>query len=349
MSTIKSIAKNAMEKGQSYVYHYEQNQEANRVLKIVEAEKGELDPKIKKRCKEYAIDIFGDAIYAPWLYTYSAFAKEFKEGWIPDNFYGEVVVPQLKGEYGRLGDRAAVITRFLKEPNSLDLCYYINHLFLNSNYEILNEEKLRQTLFSNHSKVVFKIEESIQGKGVYFYDENSFNIKEIKKLGNGVFQHYIDQHPFFSEFHNKSVATIRLTSISKDNGDTEVRAGYFRFASGDDTHVISKSQMRIPIDVKTGELYHTAFFANTGFTKSLPNNNIDFAGLILPSFQDCIAEVERMHSRIPFIRSIGWDIIVDRDNKVRVIEMNGRHNGITFTEMIQGPSFKDLGWENLKK
>ncbi len=348
MSTIRNIAKKVIDQGQSSVYHYEQNQEAKRVLKIVEAEKGKLDSKIKKTCKEYALDVFGNEIYAPWLLTYSSYYNEFKEGWIPDNFYGEIVVPTLKGDYGRTGDRSAIITKIIKESDSLDLCYYINHLFINSDYEVLNEEKLRSTLFSNHSKVVFKIEYSIQGKGVYFFDENSFDINEIKKLGNGVFQKYIEQHPFYSKFHDKSVATIRLTSVSKINGETEVRAGYFRFGSGNDTHVISKSQMRIPIDVKTGQLFDTAFFANTESTKSLPNNDIDFAGLVLPSFDDCKTEVEKMHSRIPFVRSIGWDIIVDKENKVRLIEMNGRHNGITFTEMIQGPTFNDLGWENLK-
>lgn len=349
MSTIKNIAKHVINYGTSYVYHYEQNRVAKKILKVVESEKGKLDSKIKKTCREYASDVFGDKIYAPWLYTYSAFSREFKEGWIPDNFYGNIVVPQLKGDYGKLGDRNVIIPKILNKPNFLDLCYYVNHLFLSLDNKVIDENKLRELLFSDNSKVVFKVENSIQGKGVYFLDESNLDLNHIKRLGNGVFQKYIIQHPFFSEFHSKSVATIRLTSISDNYGQIDVRAGYFRFASGDDTHVMSKSQMRIPINLKNGKLHNTAYFPNSKSTNFLPENDIVFSGKTVPSFENCIATVKTLHNQMPYIRCIGWDLIVDKDNNVLIIEFNGAHNGITFTEMTQGPCFKGLGWETLKK
>ncbi|EDP69723.1 hypothetical protein FBALC1_09337 [Flavobacteriales bacterium ALC-1] len=349
MKTIKNIAKSIIDKSTSYVYHYEQNKEAYQMLKLAETEKGKLDPSIRKMCNEYANDVFGSKIYAPWLYAFGAYAKEFKEGWIPDNFYGERVVPILKGEYGKICDRNAIVSKILEETDSLDICYYINHLFLNPNYEILNEEKLKNTLFSENEKVVFKIESSLQGKGVYFFNKNNFDINAIKKLGNGVFQKYIQQHSFFSEFHNSSVATIRLTSTCDDDGVFDVKAGYFRFARGNDTHIIHDKQMRIPIDIKNGKLCDTAFFPDTKPTKQLPDIDIDFAGKVLPSFNDCISEVKKMHSRVPYIRCIGWDIIVDKNDKVKLIELNGGHNGISFNEMVQGPCFKGLNWESLRK
>ncbi|SDH57842.1 sugar-transfer associated ATP-grasp domain-containing protein [Winogradskyella thalassocola] len=349
MGAVKNIAKNILIKGKTYIYHYEQNKEAYRMLKLVESEKQKLDPNIKKLCKEYAKDVFSNEIYAPWLFVYSAFANEFKEGWIPDNFYGEYVVPSLKGDYGKICDRNAVISKLLQEPDSLDICYYVNHLFLNPNYEILNQEKLKHTLFSKNEKVVYKIENSLQGKGVYFFDEKSFDLNYIKKLGNGVFQKYIEQHPFFYEFHESSVATIRLTSTCDNDGNIDVKAGYFRFGRGNDTHVISDRQMRIPIDIRTGKLCDTAYFPKSESTKHLPDNEILFAGKTLPAFDNCLAEVKKLHRRVPFIRCIGWDIIVDKNDKVKLIELNGGHNGITFNEMVQGPCFRGLNWENFKK
>ncbi|WP_179019451.1 sugar-transfer associated ATP-grasp domain-containing protein [Winogradskyella forsetii] len=349
MKDIKNIAKDVINKTTSYVYHYEQNKEAYKTLKIVEAEKGKLKPNIRKLCNEYSQDVFGKKIYAPWLYVFSAYANEFKEGWIPDNFYGERVVPILKGEYGKICDRNAIINKILDQSDSLNICYFINHLFLNPIYEILTEEKLKDILFSENEKIVYKIESSLQGKGVYFFNKNNFDINIIKKLGNGVFQKYIEQHTFFSQFHDASVATIRLTSACDDEGNFDVKAGYFRFARGNDTHVMHDRQMRIPIDIKTGKLSDTAFFPECQSTNHLPDNNIVFAGKELPSFSDCLAVVKKLHSRIPFIRCIGWDIIVDKSNKVKIIELNGGHNAISFNQMVQGPCFKNLNWEKLKK
>ena len=56
-----------------------------------------------------------------------------------------------------------------------------------------------------------------------------------------------------------------------------------------------------------------------------------------------------MHSNIPFARCLGWDLIVDKHNNVLLIEVNGGHSGIRFTEMVQGPCFIGLNWENLHK
>ncbi|WP_225036342.1 sugar-transfer associated ATP-grasp domain-containing protein [Winogradskyella sp. SM1960] len=349
MSSLKNISKGIVGYGTSYVYHYEQNKVAQNILKVVELQKGKLNSNVKKICKEYALDTFGDKKYAPWLYTYSAFAKEFKEGWIPDNFYGEVVVPQLNGDYGKLGDRNAVINKIIEESDSLDICYYVNKLFLNPEYIVLNEDKLRSILFSKYERVVFKIENSIQGKGIYFFDKNSFDITTIKKLGNGVFQKFIEQHSFFSEFNKSSVSTIRITSSSNDNGDIDVRAGFLKFGRKSDTHVKTASAIKIPINIKNGKLMEDAYLPNWSTTKQLPDNNISFAGKSIPLFDDCLAEIKKMHRRIPFVRCVGWDVIVDKNDKIKLIELNGGHNGIKFHEMVYGPCFKDLNWENLKK
>ncbi|WP_339751698.1 sugar-transfer associated ATP-grasp domain-containing protein [uncultured Winogradskyella sp.] len=344
-----NTVKNVIEKGKWYVYHAEHKKKAGKYLQSIEAIKGKLDPKNVKLCKEYARDIFGNERYAPWLIVYCTYAQEFKEGWIPDNYYGEVVVPNFNGLYGDICNRTVVISNLLQETDSLDICYYANLLFLSPNYEILNEEKIKKFLFAKNEKVVFKVENSRQGKGIYIFDEKSFDIDVIRNLGNGVFQSFIEQHPFFSEFNNSSVATIRITSICDDNGNIDVNSGFFKFGRKGETHVQSASAIYIHIDVKTGKLGEDAYFPNWETMKHLPDNDIPFAGRVLPSFDACVAEVKRMHSRIPFIRCVGWDLIVDKDNKVKLIELNGGHNGIVFNEVFQGPCFKGLGWEGIKK
>lgn len=348
MEKLRSTAKSMVEQGKWYVYHLGHNAEAKKLLNVVEAEKGRLDPTKKKLCIEYAKDVFGHSRYAPWLYVYTAYNNEFREGWIPDNYYGEVVLPKLNGKYGRICNRNTVINHLLNDASNLNLSYLINNIILDADLNIINENELKNRLFQLNEKIVYKLEESRKGEGIYFFDENSFDLDKIKALGNGVFQRFIEQHPFYTQFHENSVSTIRLTSICNDVGEIEVRAGYFRFGQGKDTHVNSYSQFRIPIIMSDGSLYKKAYFADTVSTDQIPGNKLEFSGMVLPEFKKCISKVKQMHSKIPFVRCIGWDIIVNKDNEVEIIEANGGHNGITFNEMVQGPCFSGLNWEKLR-
>ena len=64
-----------------------------------------LTHKMKNKIDAYAIDVLGHVKYAPWLYVYTLIRGEFKEGWIPDNFWGRLVVPAVN-------KKLAVVSRF---------------------------------------------------------------------------------------------------------------------------------------------------------------------------------------------------------------------------------------------
>jgi len=347
MRAIINTPKNIIEKGRMHVYHREDNKKANRIRRNIEKEKGKISNRNKNLCVEYAINILGNKKYAPWLMTYCAHVGEFKEGWIPDNYYGEVVIPKNQGEYGQICNRNSVINKLLNDYDTLDICYYVNNLFLTKDFKILNDNKLVDLLFDNNKIIVFKIENSLQGKGIYFFDKNSFDINIIRQIGNGVFQKYIEQHPFFKQFNDSAVATIRLTSTCDNYGNIDVNGGFFKFGRKGDTHVKSVSAIKIPVNINDGKLHENAFLPDLSIIKHLPDNDIEFAGMKLPSFDKCLAEIKNMHRNVPFLRCIGWDIIVDRNDNVAIIELNGVHNGIWFHEMIDGPCFKELNWESL--
>jgi len=81
-------------------FHQLHKQAAFEEIKNIEMLNGQkLTKQMRKSADEYAVDIFGDRRYAPWLYFYSAFNGEFKKGWIPANFYARYVLPD-KGLQG---------------------------------------------------------------------------------------------------------------------------------------------------------------------------------------------------------------------------------------------------------
>ena len=207
---------------------------------------------------------------------------------------------------------------------------------------------MKNTLFNQSNSVVFKPDDSRQGAGIKIIYEANFNVEKLKLLGNGLFQSYINQHDFFSEFTNKSVATLRITTTFY-NDKVEIRSSYLRLGIKNDTHIQSSSAIKVIVDPLTGQLNDIGHTATWRRIESHPDNKIFFSGKHIPSYQKCVDLVKNLHRKVPYVRSIGWDVIIDNLGEVKVMEWNGAHNGIKYSESIHGPCFIGLGWENLWK
>jgi Sugar-transfer associated ATP-grasp len=114
-----------------------------------------------------------------------------------------------------------------------------------------------------------------------------------------------------------------------------------------DTHLRSSSAIRIAVDPRNGALADTGYFPTWLTTREHPDSHMTFAGSQIPAFDKCTATVLELHGKMPYVRCIGWDVVVDKSNNVRVMEWNGHHNDIRFLEATQGPCFRDLHWEKL--
>jgi hypothetical protein len=328
-------------------YHHAHRRRAEKILDHIEAARGKINQAFKSKSKSYAIDVLGWEGYAPWLCVYSAIAGTFKEGWIPDNYYGKVVVPALKGRYGSISGLKPLSGLIFRSDVFPDIAYYVNGLLYTKSFETLNRYELKDLLFEESEKIVFKVDESHQGKGVFILDRSSFDDKTEQGLSNGVFQRYIDQHYLFEEFMPSSVATLRITTVVNDDGVCSVRACYLRLGRANDTHIKSDSHIRIPIDPISGDFAEEGYLTTWTTIDRHPDSKMKFAGNKIPAFLGCVSTVLELHRMVPFVRCIGWDVSVDKSNDVRVMEWNGVHNGIKFTEATQGPCFADLKWEKL--
>jgi hypothetical protein len=344
---IKEIAKDFIGNCSTYYYHLENKNFAKRVLRSIESVKGKTDSKLIKLSNDYARDILGWIGYSPWLYVYSAIAESFKEGWIPDNYYGKIVVPSVQGDYGKISYLKSLTHKIFSSNVFPDLAYYVNGLWVSIDNKILSENSIKENLFKKSKVVVFKIDNSIQGKGVYFFEEKNFEPRMIHLLGNGVVQYYINQHNYFDEFTPNSVATLRCTTVIDDNGNPSLRACYLRIGRNADAHVKSVSHIRVPVNLKTGELDELGYMTNWVAIDKHPDTGTIFSKKQIPFFTKCVSVVLELHKLMPFSRSIGWDVIVDEQNEIKIMEWNGEHNDIKFSEATQGPCFSDLGWENL--
>ncbi len=295
----------------------------------------------------YAREVLGHARYAPWLYVYTAMAGRFKEGWIPDNYYGHVVVPQLKGGYGKVSSLKSLQCGIFGDNAFPDVAYFANGLFILPGNTVISADSAARRLFAEHDSLVFKVDNSLQGRGIYFFDRTTFDVRKIKALGNGVFQERIVQHETLGQFARRSVGTLRITTAVNDQGVVSVRACYLRLGRDTDTHVQSTTHIRIPIDCMTGELAQEGYLTDWTTIRSHPDSKIQFAGVKIPAYTDCLKTVLDLHEKVPFARCVGWDVTVADDGSVKLMEWNAEHNDVKFSEATQGPCFADLRWDRL--
>ena len=342
---IKTIKKSFSDRA----YHSRHKKNALKILRSIESVKGKTDEKLIKLSDEYATDILGWKGYAPWLYVYSAMNQSFKEGWIPDNYYGRIVVPKLKGNYGTIASYNSLTSRLFKSSQFPDCAYYTNGLWISPEYQVLSDKEVTDIAINNNEKLVYKIDSSSQGKGVHILKKNSFNIEKLELLGNGVLQKHINQHAFFQDITPSSVATVRITSVINDKGIVSVKACYLRVGRNSDTFVKSSSNIRIPVNISTGTLDKYGCTTNWLQIDKHPDTNFLFEHKQIPDFNKFIDTTIKLHKMVPFTRIIGWDMIIDVNNNVQVMEWNGSHNDIKFSEATQGPCFSNLGWEELWK
>ncbi|ADG17363.1 sugar-transfer associated ATP-grasp domain-containing protein [Paraburkholderia atlantica] len=348
LSGVENVVRRSAKRVSLYRFHHDHGLQARRILERLESKYGKADPNNLRLADTYARDVFGDPVYAPWLRVYTAFCGTFKEGWIPDNYYGIVVVPHMKGWYGKISSLKP-ISRLIFDGDELpDLAYFANGLFFTDKSVVVPERDLKDVVFEHTERVAFKLDGSGQGNGVYFFDRANFDPAVIRSLGNGVIQTFIDQHSLFTAFASKPVATLRFTTVVDDAGRISVRACYLRLGRAEDTHVLADREICVSVNLETGELCDQGYMSDWGAVEAHPDSGVHFAGVKIPCFDKCKATVLRLHRKIPFARCIGWDLTVDANDQVKLMEWNGKHNDVKFSEATQGPCFADLNWERLR-
>lgn len=321
---------------------------AARALTSIESASGPLPQHLRAQADTYAADVLGSKKYAPWLYVYCALNGEFREGWIPDNYYMSVVLPAIEGPYAGLSDMRSMTTRIFGPQKEIpDTGYIVKGRLLNPQLEQVTAlDEFTDLVFAGSDRVAFKADASERGRGVQILNRDSFT-HAVDSLPDGVVQPFIDQHETFAAIAPKSVGTLRMTSVLEPDGRATVRSAYMRFGRDTEDHVISDSNIRATLDLTTGAFKPTGYSVDWREIDRHPDSGAVFAGNEVPSYAACRETVERLHQLLPVVPSIGWDLTVARDGSVQILEWNSGHNDIKFSEATAGPCFGGLGWEHL--
>ncbi|MCW5717665.1 MAG: hypothetical protein KIS68_07525 [Bauldia sp.] len=321
--------------------------EADRIIRQLQADGSQPEPGSFRKAEEYAREVLGASDYAPWLKVYAAAAGGFRDGWIPDNYYGRIVIRRIDGRYRSAADAKTFINRVLHSPNVPDVAYVVRGLFYDRDFRLLAAGQLRDVLFADARKVIFKPEITARGRSFEEITAETLDAEKFRRARHGVFQRYVQQHPFFDEMTTGSATTLRLTTAIDNLGAVGVRAGYLRIARQGDRNVRSESALRVAVDLPAGRLANAGYMPDWAKVERHPDSGFAFSGQEMPAIRDATSLVVGLHGSFPQLSCIGWDICIDADGVPQILEWNTSHNDIKFSEAMTGPCFADLGWERL--
>lgn len=300
---------------------------------------------LMKRCYEYALDVFGHKKYAPWFYQYALIRGDFKEGWIPGDYFGQYVAP--KGGLNLMTFYKTFTNRVLKTDLLPDLAYYINGLFYNPEFDVVAWPDLQKRLTKEYTNVFVKGDGAGQGRLVHKLKTVDLDQGTFERIGNSVTQSPVRQHPFFNAFITDSVATLRILTVVTPEGGVERRASHLRVGRIGGQWVDYKSQIRVPVSAE-GEMDSYGYALDWQRWDQHPDTHVAFAGKHIPKFDEAVAACIRFHQMVPHFRIVGWDIAIDDSERVRLLEWNAALPAIKFSEATIGPCFADLNWEKLQ-
>ncbi|MBD5338812.1 MAG: hypothetical protein HDR98_06800 [Bacteroides sp.] len=225
----------------------------------------------------------------------------------------------------------------------------------------LSEKKTNITLDEfcrqNNGKFFVKPLNGECGKGIFsmvlnnggiFIDNEKVSLSSIKDRCKGetyLIQSMIRQHPQMSNLHPQSLNTIRLVTVKNiHTGDIAVLPSILRIGTGDAiVDNTSQGGVAVGIDFENNHLKQYGFMKPQfgGRVDIHPDSKIRFEEFTIPYLEQAVAQAKFLHSHLPDLHSIGWDIAIGEDGPI-FIEGNDNWE-------INGPQICNGGLKKLYK
>lgn len=182
-------------------------------------------------------------------------------------------------------------------------------------------------------------------KHAYFSKNgNELSVDFIKKTSHSfVVQERIQQCDFEAQFNPASTNTFRIATLRRPwDGKVIVLKTGMRMGINDAVvDNLSSGGICVAID-RQGEIDNHAY-AWLDFKEfdEHPTSHIKFGGMKFPYYDKAVAKITELARRNPNMNIMTWDIVIDRDENVRILEINASSISFDWMQFNFGSFFGD--------
>ena len=146
---------------------------------------------------------------------------------------------------------------------------------------------------------------------------------DIIKERNCIIEEIITQHESISEFCPDTLNTIRVNTLTDIHGVVHIMTTGGRFGRvGKVVDNFFSGGFFVAIDTETGKIISDAANKFHESSETHPDTNKIFKGFQYPAWNKICAAVKKMAKIIPQLNNIGWDIAINADCEVELVEAN---------------------------
>lgn len=319
--------------------------DAHRLRREVIKKKGKkvINRQIKRSIKEYAKRRFGNKAYWPYLALYTEIRGEFMEGWLPHDYVHYVLLPQINPKSAcEISDYKTFDYRIFGDFALKPLFVFISGMFLNAEFDAVEEEKVLETFREYDATIVVKEDKGLQGMQVRMIHSPEFKTEILHPERSYIIQPYVKQYKPLHDLYPGSVNTLRVTTFIKKDGSVVVKFVVLRFGTdGSKVDNVSAGGQYIYFDAD-GKPSNRAY-DELGFDMGDRHKNTGylFADLKIPVYQEVLMACINAHKKYPYVRLVGWDVCIDDTGKPVLLEWNSGNPAIMMFEYVCGPFFPE--------
>ena len=187
--------------------------------------------------------------------------------------------------------------------------------------------------------------DTFEGYGIHCFtggnlDEAKDVLSRYNRQEDYIVQRFVSQHPDLATLNATSVNTVRLMTLVL-NGKAHILSSILRVgADGNQVDNVSQGGYQCTIR-PDGTLEKMAFthVDKVGTYTDQTASGVKFEGFQVPSWDKLCQTAIDLALRLPYMKLIGWDLAVDDQGDVVLIEFNSQPEQ---NEATCGPSFGDL-------
>ena len=294
-----------------------------------------------------------------WLRLYSNLTGYVDYTYLPEDVY-YCCIERVLNECNRSGfeaeDKNILAIYVDKQYLPKTHLRFIRGIFYDADFNYVSYANANEILSQDHGPLVGKVAaESLEGNSVesYKYTDGKGYVsnKGHELTAEWISQHcftyilqeYVDQCDFSKAFNEGSVNTCRMVTLRCPwNGEIVLTKASMKFGVSD---VVADNMAQGGIAVglsRTGELGAKAYSwkGMKSFDKH-PTSGLVFAGMKHPYYDKMADVLVKMAARIPNFNLLAWDVVVDKDENVHILECNQTGLGQDINQFAFGSLFGD--------
>lgn len=304
-------------------------------------------------------DNYGKVMRPWWNKMYEGFNGVYHYDYFPEVIYITELEPKLNPiEYCKyIEDKSFVDIIFgrvdeVKIPQTFVTC--CNGIFRNADYELVSKESVFDFLKNIGNCVIKPTVDTGSGKGVEFFNftdgVDTFskeNLKDtLKRYGkNFIVQQGVTNSDKLKALNPASLNTFRVISYIVDS-EVKIAPITVRIGSGEcklDNIHSGGYAIGVNDDGTLKEYAYQLGYCNKSVKDKMhPNSKVVFKDYYIGDIDKVKEVAKKLHSIVPYVGIISWDLSLDENDDVILIEANCHDQGIWFPQIVnEKPLFGD--------